>query len=145
MHDVYLLRSQTSGDQRYVGLTTDLKKRLSDHNAGKSPHTSRYLPWNLVTYVACSDNTKAETFERYLKSGSGHPLQEGASGKIAAPLRLLLRVAQPRETKAKRARRSSKSEDGPVVIAAKAAASKPAGGVDGVHCRPRRFTPAAPA
>jgi len=38
----------------------------------KSPHTSKYAPWKLITYVAFSDEQKAETFERYLKSGSGH-------------------------------------------------------------------------
>jgi putative endonuclease len=31
-----------------------------------------YAPWRLVTYVAFSDEQKAESFERYLKSGSGH-------------------------------------------------------------------------
>ena len=72
MHCVYLLESGTGSDQRYVGLTTDLKQGLSDHNSGKSPHTSKYLPWKLITYVAFSDKTKAQSFERHLKSGSGH-------------------------------------------------------------------------
>ena len=43
-----------------------------EHNAGKSSHTSKYVPWKLVTYIAFSDDQKAEAFERYLKSGSGH-------------------------------------------------------------------------
>ncbi len=72
MHYVYLLQSQTFVDERYVGRTSDLKRRLAEHNAGKSPHTSKFAPWRLVTYVAFSDAQKAETFERYLKSGSGH-------------------------------------------------------------------------
>jgi predicted GIY-YIG superfamily endonuclease len=72
MHYVYLLESEAFAGQRYIGLTTDLKKRLADHNAGKSPHTSKYMPWRLVTYVAFSDIEKARAFERYLKSGSGH-------------------------------------------------------------------------
>ena len=72
MHYVYLLESEAFGGQRYIGLTTDLKQRLADHNAGKSPHTSKYTPWRLVTYVAFSDIEKARAFERYLKSGSGH-------------------------------------------------------------------------
>ena len=72
MHYVYLLQSEADGKERYVGITTDLKRRLADHNAGKSPHTSKYLPWKLVTYVAFLDGRKAELFERYLKSGSGH-------------------------------------------------------------------------
>ena len=59
-------------DQRYIGLTTDLKQRFTEHNAGKSAHTSKFKPWRLVTYVAFSDQSKATAFERYLKSGSGH-------------------------------------------------------------------------
>jgi putative endonuclease len=69
---VYLLQSESVVGQRYVGITSDLKQRLADHNAGKSPHTSKYVPWKLVTYLAFSDKQKAETFERYLKSGSSH-------------------------------------------------------------------------
>jgi predicted GIY-YIG superfamily endonuclease len=73
MHYVYLLQSEAKAGQRYIGLTSDLRQRLTDHNAGKSPHTSKFVPWRLTTYLAFSDVRKAETFERYLKSGSGHP------------------------------------------------------------------------
>jgi putative endonuclease len=76
MRYVYLLQSEASADQRYVGITSDLKKRLAEHNAGKSPHTAKYTPWKLVTYVAFSNEKKAETFERYLKSGSGHCIRQ---------------------------------------------------------------------
>ena len=72
MRYVYLLQSEAHVDQRYVGITSDLKQRLAEHNAGKSPYTSKYIPWKLVTYVAFSDEQRAEPFERYLKSGSGH-------------------------------------------------------------------------
>jgi putative endonuclease len=72
MHYVYLLQSEAANLQRYIGLTSNLKKRLADHNAGKSAHTSKYCRWKLITHVAFSDIRKAETFERYLKSGSGH-------------------------------------------------------------------------
>jgi putative endonuclease len=72
MRYVYLLQSEAVAAQRYVGITSDLKRRFAEHNGGKSPHTSKYAPWRLVTYVAFSDEQKAETFERYLKSGSGH-------------------------------------------------------------------------
>lgn len=72
MQYVYLLESISSPGQRYVGVTNDLKRRLSDHNAGRSKHTSKYVPWRLVTYLAFADGLKAADFERYLKSGSGH-------------------------------------------------------------------------
>ncbi|TPJ07189.1 GIY-YIG nuclease family protein [Mesorhizobium sp. B2-7-3] len=58
--------------ERYVGITSDLKRRIAEHNTGKSTHTSKFLPWRIVTYVAFSDQAKAASFKRYLKSGSGH-------------------------------------------------------------------------
>ena len=72
MYYVYLLESVASPDQRYVGLSSDLKQQFAEHNAGKSPHTAKYKPWRLMTYVAFSNRIKAIEFERYLKSGSGH-------------------------------------------------------------------------
>jgi putative endonuclease len=69
---VCLLRSLSHPDQRYVGLTADLKKRLAVHNAGKSPRTSKYVPWKLVVAVYFESRPKAEAFEQYLKHGSGH-------------------------------------------------------------------------
>ena len=72
MHYVYLIESVSDPTERYIGVTGDLKARLAEHNAGKSTHTSKHLPWRLVTYIAFSDRTQAEAFERYLKSGSGH-------------------------------------------------------------------------
>jgi predicted GIY-YIG superfamily endonuclease len=49
MHYVYLLESKAGG-QRYIGVTTDLKRRLVDHNSGKSSHTSKFCPgnWSLM-------------------------------------------------------------------------------------------------
>ncbi|MCC8982823.1 GIY-YIG nuclease family protein [Bradyrhizobium acaciae] len=55
----------------YGGLTDDLRARLAKHNAGEVPHTSKYGPWRLKTYVAFSDEKQAATFEKYLKSTSG--------------------------------------------------------------------------
>ena len=72
MHYGYLLTSESAPDQRYIGLAADLKSRLADHNAGRSPHTSKFTPWRLVTYIAFSNRRQAEEFETYLKSGSGH-------------------------------------------------------------------------
>ena len=69
---VYLLESLEHAEERYVGITRDLKRRLAEHNAGKSLHTAKFRPWRLVTYLAFSDEAKASAFERYLKHGSGH-------------------------------------------------------------------------
>jgi predicted GIY-YIG superfamily endonuclease len=68
---VYILRSTTFPDQEYIGATADLRQRLADHNAGKSTHTSKFKPWELVWYCAFPDKHKALEFESYLKSHSG--------------------------------------------------------------------------
>jgi predicted GIY-YIG superfamily endonuclease len=72
LYYVYLIESISTPSERYVGLTSDLKARLNDHNAGKSAHTAKFKPWRLVTYVAFSDRARAAAFETYLKQGSGH-------------------------------------------------------------------------
>jgi predicted GIY-YIG superfamily endonuclease len=53
-------------------LTSDLHKRLAKHNAGKSPHTRKFTPWECVVAIWFADHAKAEAFEEYLKHGSGH-------------------------------------------------------------------------
>ncbi|MGD0865857.1 MAG: GIY-YIG nuclease family protein [Rhizomicrobium sp.] len=71
MFYVYLLESLPHPAEVYVGLTDDLRQRLKTHNAGGSPHTAKFKPWRLVTYIAFSDKQRAVEFERYLKSHSG--------------------------------------------------------------------------
>ena len=71
MRYVYLLQSESFADERYVGVTSDLKQRLAAHNGKKSPHTAKFAPWRLVTYIAFSDEKQALAFEKYLKSPSG--------------------------------------------------------------------------
>jgi predicted GIY-YIG superfamily endonuclease len=68
---VYILRSLQHPDRYYVGVTSDLRSRLKKHNASQVPHTSKYAPWAIKTYVAFSDEKQALAFERYLKSPSG--------------------------------------------------------------------------
>lgn len=71
MHYVYLLRSIPNPDQTYVGHTKDLKTRLGAHHQGQSPHTAKFKPWELITYLAFKNKSTALAFEKYLKSHSG--------------------------------------------------------------------------
>jgi putative endonuclease len=71
MYYVYILQSGEFADRHYVGITEDLKARLAKHNAKAVPHTSKYAPWRINTYIAFTDKTRAFEFEKYLKSGSG--------------------------------------------------------------------------
>jgi predicted GIY-YIG superfamily endonuclease len=70
MFYVYLLRS-LNYNQTYVGFSRDVQIRLNHHNEGKSPHTSKYKPWKLVTYFGFESESRAREFEKYLKTGSG--------------------------------------------------------------------------
>jgi putative endonuclease len=72
MYYVYILRSLSHPKQTYVGLTRDLRARVAQHNAGKSAHTSKFVPWALAGYIALPDESLAIRMEKYLKSGSGH-------------------------------------------------------------------------
>src|SRR5258705_14000353 len=59
---VYIIRSIDFPEQEYVGATADLKRRLPEHNAGKSTHTAKFKPWQLVWYCAFPDKYKALEF-----------------------------------------------------------------------------------
>jgi len=63
MFYVYLLRSIPNPDQTYIGFTEDLKARLTAHNYGQSPHTSKYKPWELITYLSFNDKARVLSFE----------------------------------------------------------------------------------
>jgi len=67
MKHVYLIQSISHPEQRYVGITADLKTRLTDHNNGQSPHTSKYRPWKLVTSVTFTDDKKSQRVWKLFK------------------------------------------------------------------------------
>ena len=71
MKYVYILQRIDHPDRFYTGLTDDVDERLKRHNGRQVPHTSKFAPWKLKTYVAFSDEKQALMFEKYLKSASG--------------------------------------------------------------------------
>lgn len=68
---VYILKSISFPSKTYIGVTTNLRRRLTQHNAGNSQFTMRFIPWRLHTYIAFSDLRKAKCFEKYLKQSGG--------------------------------------------------------------------------
>jgi predicted GIY-YIG superfamily endonuclease len=68
---VYALRSDTHPERHYVGLTSDVARRLFWHNTGPSGVTVHHRPWSLVVSIEFADASLAARFERYLKCGSG--------------------------------------------------------------------------
>lgn len=62
MYYVYALKSKRNGDL-YIGFTSDLRKRFSQHNSGKTRSTKANRPWSLVyyeSYLVKADATKRE-------------------------------------------------------------------------------------
>ena len=70
MYYCYVIQSMKSKGM-YTGYTSDLRKRLKQHNDGDSNYTKGRGPWELVYYEACIDEGDAKAREKYLKSGKG--------------------------------------------------------------------------
>ena len=68
---VYILQSLSDPARHYVGLTSDVTRRVETHNSGGSIHTLANRPWHLVAAIEFSNANSAIAFERYLKTGSG--------------------------------------------------------------------------
>jgi predicted GIY-YIG superfamily endonuclease len=68
---VYILKSLAKPDTYYVGLTSDVPRRLETHNEGLSVHTSEHRPWRTLVVIEFDEEAPALKFERYLKTGSG--------------------------------------------------------------------------
>ncbi len=67
---VYILQS-IKDKSLYIGYTTDLRKRLKEHNSGKSLATKPFRPYKLIFYEALLSRKDAKNREVYLKSGWG--------------------------------------------------------------------------
>ena len=68
---VYILKASRTG-KRYVGITVDLDRRISQHNANWSRATRGQGPWKLLYSETCEDYVSARKRERFFKSGPGH-------------------------------------------------------------------------
>jgi len=66
MYYTYILQSDQDGTY-YIGYTSDLERRISDHNSGLSRYTSQNTPWRLVYFEAFELKTLAIKRERFLK------------------------------------------------------------------------------
>ena len=67
---VYVLHS-TSFDRKYVGMTSDVDRRLKQHNAGETKSTKPYLPWRVVYFESFETYEKGREREKYFKSAAG--------------------------------------------------------------------------
>ena len=70
MYTVYVLYSLIL-KKRYIGSTSDLTKRIKEHNSGKSKFTKGGIPWELVYKEDLKTNSEAKKRELYFKTGVG--------------------------------------------------------------------------
>jgi len=70
MYYVYFLKSLNS-TYRYVGYTSNLKRRLIEHNNGLNKSTKPYQQLEIDAYVAVKTENLAKSLEKYFKTGSG--------------------------------------------------------------------------
>lgn len=66
MASVYILRS-LKNSRYYIGSTTDIKRRLVEHNSGESKYTSLTRPFELVFSQNFEDIKTARRIELKLK------------------------------------------------------------------------------
>ncbi|MDY0254782.1 MAG: GIY-YIG nuclease family protein [Tenuifilaceae bacterium] len=67
---VYALVSQIDG-RIYVGMSQNVRRRLSEHNQGKVQSTRPYTPWRLFFSEPVGDSEQARIKEKYYKTASG--------------------------------------------------------------------------
>ena len=71
MQYVYVLISLVDF-RLYVGITSDIKKRLDRHNSGFVQATKNRIPFKLIYLETYTELSDAKRRERYLKGGKGH-------------------------------------------------------------------------
>jgi len=67
---VYILQSRKD-QQFYIGFTSDLNRRLVEHNQGKNVSTSKRLPLDLIFFEAHLSKEDALRRESYFKTTRG--------------------------------------------------------------------------
>ncbi len=67
---MYILKSESTGSS-YVGHTSNLDKRVMEHNSGKSLSTKNKRPWRLVYNEEYATRSEAASREKYFKSVNG--------------------------------------------------------------------------
>ena len=54
---VYVPKNAEQKPKFYIGLSSDVDGRLSDHNMGRCPHTASRRPWQLHVILKFSDES----------------------------------------------------------------------------------------
>jgi putative endonuclease len=66
----YALRSKKDG-WLYIGMSSDVEKRVEQHNRGYNRSTRSRTPFELFHVEQCRSREEARKREKFLKSGKG--------------------------------------------------------------------------
>ena len=78
-HSVYIIQSELD-HTFYKGYSTDVEKRLLEHNEGLSSYTSRKTPWKLVFIKNFETKREALIFELRIKKYNSDYLKKMIAG-----------------------------------------------------------------
>jgi putative endonuclease len=76
---VYVLRSEKDG-KRYIGFTSNLERRINEHNSRLVKSTRFRRPLVLVYYEEFSEKSEAMKREKFFKSGRGREFLNDKTG-----------------------------------------------------------------
>jgi len=70
MYTVYAILSLKDG-RIYVGFSSNVERRINEHNSGKTKSTKGFRPWQLIFTENVDTRIEARKREKYWKSGIG--------------------------------------------------------------------------
>ena len=70
MYYVYVLESLDDKKEHYIGYTSDLRRRVKEHNSEENKGYTRGRRWKLIYYEAYEDKSIAYKREQRLKKHS---------------------------------------------------------------------------
>lgn len=76
MYYVYAIKSLKDG-RIYVGMSSDVQRRLAWHNMGKTRSTKGFTPWKLIFVKEVESRLDARKWEKFYKSGIGKEYLKG--------------------------------------------------------------------
>ncbi len=78
---LYVLKSKIA-NKSYTGITSNLERRLKEHNLGKHFYTKRHCPWTMIYSEKCDNLEEARKREKYFKSSSGRKILKNLFSKL---------------------------------------------------------------
>ena len=75
MYFIYILKS-LKNNKYYIGYSSDINRRLVEHNNGKSKYSKLYRPWVIYYFERFETEKEAMSRERQIKSWKSRKMIE---------------------------------------------------------------------